>query len=441
MTNKFISMMDGIRQGIASVLTPRCHRSDSLSIVSRQSLLPILLLCLTLFVGVGQMWGAEGTTHDFSQSLSQLLNNNASISSINIAAQDYTVKEVIVTWSHNKNISNAVTIAVSVGETSFGSANVYNKSNQTTSFKTSPQTSASGAISISFTNNTGSGTGHGTFSVSNVRLVEGAPATKYDVHWSINGVIVEDEELNGKPSVPEDVAELAADEICNGKVFVGWTASAINGSTNTAPTDLFTEQAGTAISGETTYHAVYATATPANKSVTYPISSKSTFGTPTGTAPAGSSASIVETYSTSKQMTSGNSQTVTLTGWGTTNITGITLSMRSNSSGGKGTLKYSTNGGTSYTNIISDKNFNTSDWYGSWSTSYVNVSKSVNITGVANQTIKIAISASANSLYCQSYTFNYTGVTYSNYATSCCTPLGSINGSFFWPTFFSYLTC
>ena len=58
MTNKFISMMDGIRQGIASVLTPRCHRSDSLSIVSRQSLLPIFLLCLTLFIGAGQMWGA-----------------------------------------------------------------------------------------------------------------------------------------------------------------------------------------------------------------------------------------------------------------------------------------------------------------------------------------------------------------------------------------------
>lgn len=34
---------------------------DSVSILSRQSLLPILLLCLTLFVGVGQMWGDTWT--------------------------------------------------------------------------------------------------------------------------------------------------------------------------------------------------------------------------------------------------------------------------------------------------------------------------------------------------------------------------------------------
>ena len=33
------------------------------------------------------------------------------------------------------------------------------------------------------------------------------------------------------------------------------------------------------------------------------------------------------------------------------------------------------------------------------------------------------------------------GVSYTDYIAKCCTPLGSINGSFFWPTFFSYLTC
>jgi len=59
MTNKFISMMDGFHQGIASCFGTRLLRFDSVSIVSRQSLLPILLLCLTLFVGVGQMWGAN----------------------------------------------------------------------------------------------------------------------------------------------------------------------------------------------------------------------------------------------------------------------------------------------------------------------------------------------------------------------------------------------
>ena len=32
-------------------------------------------------------------------------------------------------------------------------------------------------------------------------------------------------------------------------------------------------------------------------------------------------------------------------------------------------------------------------------------------------------------------------ISYSKYRTLCCTSLGSINGSFFWPTLFSYLTC
>ena len=59
MTNKNFSMVDGKRIGIASNLTPRLHRVDSLSILSRQSLLPILLLCLTLFIGVGNAWGAD----------------------------------------------------------------------------------------------------------------------------------------------------------------------------------------------------------------------------------------------------------------------------------------------------------------------------------------------------------------------------------------------
>ena len=142
--------------------------------------IPILILFLLCVAG--NAWGAEGDTHDFSQSLSQLLNNKASIASINIASQSYTVKEVKVTYSYNNKLAaDIVTINVSVGETSFGSFKVVStKTTGTTagtqSFKTSPQTSVSGAISVSFINHTGSGSGHGTFQVSNVQLVEGAAA-------------------------------------------------------------------------------------------------------------------------------------------------------------------------------------------------------------------------------------------------------------------------
>ena len=121
------------------------------------------------------MWGAENDTHDFSQSLSQLLNNNASIASINIAAQSYPVKKVVVSYRYNKTLTDAVTVEVTVNGTSWGTKNVEgtDKSYETLEFSGD---AATGAIVISFTNNTGDGTGHGTFYVNNVQLTEGAGA-------------------------------------------------------------------------------------------------------------------------------------------------------------------------------------------------------------------------------------------------------------------------
>jgi len=130
-----------------------------------------VLLCAVLLAGAGTAWAAEGDVHDFSQSLSQLLNNNASISSISIAEQDYPIKQIVVSYSYNKAIDNAVTIEAKVGESSWGT-HVVSKSETTTA--TFDGSSATGNVVISFTNGTGSGTGHGTFKVTNVRLVEGA---------------------------------------------------------------------------------------------------------------------------------------------------------------------------------------------------------------------------------------------------------------------------
>ena len=145
--------------------------------------------------------------------------------------------------------------------------------------------------------------------------------------------------------------------------------------------------------------------------VTYIISGKNTLTT-TGTAPTNSSATIAETYSTSKQMTSGNSQTLTLKGYNGYKITALTLSMKSNPSSGSGKLRYSTNGGTNYTALIGNNNFNDTSWHGSWSSSYVDVTKSnLNII-CGEKDIIFKIEATANSLYCQSYTITYEAVNY-----------------------------
>ena len=59
MTNKFISLVDGNRSGIAPNLSTRLTRPDCVSFASRWRVLPILLLCLTLFLGVGNVWATD----------------------------------------------------------------------------------------------------------------------------------------------------------------------------------------------------------------------------------------------------------------------------------------------------------------------------------------------------------------------------------------------
>ena len=143
--------------------------------------------------------------------------------------------------------------------------------------------------------------------------------------------------------------------------------------------------------------------------VTYTQSSTSAVGVTSGTAPTGSSASFSTTYSNMNQLTAGNSMTLTLSGYQGKKITGITLSMKSNSSKGAGTLSV-TAGSTTLASISPAANFNSSSWYGAWSTSYVDVVVAMsnnNYTIQANENVVVTIAATVNSLYCQSFTFTY----------------------------------
>ena len=144
--------------------------------------------------------------------------------------------------------------------------------------------------------------------------------------------------------------------------------------------------------------------------VTYTVSTTSSV-TKTGTAPTGSTATYSSTYSTAKQLTGGNSMTLTLSGYKGNKITGITLSMRSNSSKGAGTL--SAVAGTTTIASISDSKFNTSSWHGSWSTSYVDVNVTMSNDSYEIQEgedVVITISATENSLYCESFKLTYSAV-------------------------------
>ena len=144
-------------------------------------------------------------------------------------------------------------------------------------------------------------------------------------------------------------------------------------------------------------------------SVTYTVRSKTSVST-SGIAPEGSSITFKSTsVNGNDQISSGKSQTYTIKGFEGCTIKKVVLSMHSNSSKGAGT--FSLKAGT--TELAAIKNSTTFDkWYNntSYSTSYKDVTVSLtndSYTIKANEDVVIVITASVNSLYCQSVTIEY----------------------------------
>lgn len=139
-----------------------------------KNLKSIALVLLCTMLNINYAWGAEGDTHDFAQTLSQLLNNNATIADVTVAEQSYSVKTVKVTVNYNKTAGGA-TVSVKVGGVTFGSAQTMNN-NSTKTFTYEGASAVKGAVVVSSVNNCGSGTGKGTFKITNVQLTEGPAA-------------------------------------------------------------------------------------------------------------------------------------------------------------------------------------------------------------------------------------------------------------------------
>lgn len=147
------------------------------------------------------------------------------------------------------------------------------------------------------------------------------------------------------------------------------------------------------------------------ETVTYTVTSTSAVST-SGTAPFGSSATYSSKYNEKFQLIGGKSMTLTLSGYAGKKITGITLSMKSNSDSGAGYLSVKA-GTTTLASIGSPSRgvkFNNRAWYGKWSSTYVNVTPTMSNDAYAiqnNEDVVILIGATANSLYCQSFTLTY----------------------------------
>ena len=199
-----------------------------------------------------------------------------------------------------------------------------------------------------------------------------------------------------------------------------WTVSAKgDGTTNCA--------VGTATADQTVTTLDDCTGTK----VTYSVTSTSAVSV-SGTAPTGATATYSSTYSSKCQLTGGNSMTLTLSGYKGYIIKSIKLSMKSNSGGGSG--NFSAVAGTTTISSISTAYFNSASWNGAYTTSYVTIVPTMSNDGYTikkDEDVVITIAATANSLYCESFSICY---------EEGCTALGGINGSFFWTIGKGYLT-
>ena len=108
------------------------------------------------------------------------------------------------------------------------------------------------------------------------------------------------------------------------------------------------------------------------------------------------------------QITGVQSKTLTISGMDGKTIVGASVDMKSNKSSGSGSLSLSTNGDEKIAEISSSA-FNTDNWYGAWSQSAVTIDLTTTDRTVgAEKTVVLTITGSANSLFFQKLTLEYT---------------------------------
>lgn len=129
--------------------------------------------------------------------------------------------------------------------------------------------------------------------------------------------------------------------------------------------------------------------------------------TTSGNAPSGSNATYNQTYTTAMQITSGNSATLTLTGYVGYRITGFRFQMKSNASNGAGNMTVTA--GTTSIFSISNSTFNSANWNGSYTGSFVYLHRTPTTfhSIAAGESVVFKINATTNSLYIQQFEIYY----------------------------------
>ena len=205
---------------------------------------------ITMAVGVGVALGsgektsmraeaADGTQHAISSFTGKgegvVINNKATPKAISLSDQGYTVKQVIIGWSHNKS-NDGVTATVKIGGTTLGTGKVGGSSGANTTTIGDGNSSLSGAVNITWSNSM-SGTGKGTLYINTLTLVEGSggsSSTTYTITYNKNAG---SDTVNNMPSADTDVSagtHVLSNNIPtrSGYYFIGWGESASTTAAN-----------------------------------------------------------------------------------------------------------------------------------------------------------------------------------------------------------------
>lgn len=138
----------------------------------------------------------------------------------------------------------------------------------------------------------------------------------------------------------------------------------------------------------------------------YTVSSRNSV-TQEGIVPIASFAEYQQDGSSKNRLTGGSLATLVLYGYDGFLVESITLSMHSNKSSGAGWLNMKVADNSVW--VINENPFNSNDWFGAWSSEYVDIVHEFNpqISIEPKQLIRISIFATENSLYINSFTINY----------------------------------
>ena len=172
--------------------------------------------------------------------------NSSNTATFTITGANLTSNITIAKSGTNSNLFTISPTSIAAGSANATNTITVTYSPTATGSHTATLTiSSTGATSKTVTlNGTCAETKTVTWKVNNATYTTGNPTTQ----------VTSGSKVTTLPTAP------TAPSSCSGKTFVGWTATAINSETNTAPMDLFTDVAGSpVIDNNTTFYAVFAT--------------------------------------------------------------------------------------------------------------------------------------------------------------------------------------